>query len=102
MDCVKFLQEAERKHQVVCKTSRVVHEMASPLEVESAFPLLAVLSPTTNIVVEMMACPDFVVGKVQQHGEHLQLFLILRATPIDGEPFELKVSVDTGSRTNLI
>ena len=68
MDCVKFLQEAERKHQVVCETSRVVHEMASPLEVETAFPLLVVLSPINNIVVEMMACPDLVVGKVQQNG----------------------------------
>ena len=102
MDCVNFLREAERKHQVVCETSRVVHEMASPLEVKSAFPLLAVLSPTTSIVVEMTACPDFVVGKVQQNGEHVQLFLILRATPLDGEPVDFKVLVDTGSQTNLI
>ena len=102
LDWVKFLQEAEKKHQVVCETSRFVHEMASPLEAESSFPLLAVLSSTTNIVVEMTTCPDFVVGKVQQNGEHLQLFLILCATPIDGQPFELKVLVDTGYQTKLI
>ena len=76
--------------------------MVSPLEVESAFPLLAVLSPTANIVVKMTTCPDFVVGDVQQNGEHLQLFLILCATPIDGKQFDLKVLVDMGSQTNLI
>ena len=102
MDCVTFLQEAEKVNQVVCEESRVVHESASPLEVEDAFPLLAVFSPTTKIVVEMTTCPDFVVGKVQQNGEHLQLFLSLRATPFGGQSFDLKVLVDTGSQTNLI
>ena len=82
---------------MVCEKSRVVHEIVSPLEVEVAFPLLAVLSSTTNIVVEMLTSPDLVVGKVQQNGDHLQLFLILRATPTGGQSFDLKVLVDTGS-----
>ena len=56
---------------MVCEESPIVHEMASPLEVEVAFPLLAVLSSDTNIVVEMTTCPDFVVGKVKQHGDHM-------------------------------
>ena len=87
LDCVTFLQEAEKANLVVCEKSRVVHEIVSPLEVEAAFPLLAALSPQTNIVVEMTSCLDLVVGKVQQNGDHLQLFLILRATPRGGEPF---------------
>ena len=39
---------------------------------------------------------------MQQTGDHLQLFLILRATPSGRQPFDLKVLVGIGSQTNLI